>query len=78
LKETIQLAWQRFKIITAVIGDVQGHLIATLFYFTVLVPFGLGSRVLSDPLSIRRNSTTTSWLDRPPVSEELEAAKRQG
>jgi hypothetical protein len=78
LNEIIQLAWHRFRIITAIIGDVQGRLIASLFYFTVLVPFGLGSRILSDPLSIRRISPTTTWLDRPPVSEELEAAKRQG
>jgi hypothetical protein len=78
LNEIIQLAWYRFKIITAIIGDVQGRLIATLFYVTVLVPFGLASRMLSDPLRIRRNSPTTSWLDRLPVSEELESARRQG
>lgn len=78
MKEVIDLAWHRFRIITAIIGDVQGRLIASLFYFTVLVPFGLGSRIFSDPLSIRRISPTTAWLDRPPVSEELEAAKRQG
>ena len=78
MKETIDLAWHRFKIITVIVGDFQGRLIATLFYYTVLVPFGLGSRIFSDPLSIKRTSPTISWLDRVPASEELEAAKRQG
>lgn len=78
MRDTIQLAWDRFKIITAVIGDVQGRLIATLFYFTILVPFGLASRTFSDPLHIKFASLTTSWQDRAPISEDLEAAKRQG
>ncbi len=78
MRDIVHFAWQRFKIITAVIGDVQGRLIATLFYFTVLVPFGIASRIFSDPLNMKRSSPTTNWLDRVPVSEQLEAAKRQG
>ncbi len=78
MREIIDLAWDRFRIITTIIGDVQGRLIASLFYFTILVPFGLASRIFSDPLGIKRTSTTTSWLDRPAIAEELEAAKRQG
>ena len=76
MKVIIDLAWDRFKIIAAIIGDVQGRLIATLFYFTVLVPFGLASRVFSDPLHLK--PTTTTWVERAPVPEQLEAAQRQG
>jgi hypothetical protein len=77
LKEIIQLAWDRFTIITAIIGDVQGRAIATAFYFTVLVPFGVASRLLSDPLALK-SSGQPSWINRPPTPEALDAARRQG
>ena len=76
MKEIINLSWDRFKIITAIIGDVQGRLIVTLFYFTILVPFGLASRLFSDPMRLK--VTDAAWVERVPVSEALEAAQRQG
>lgn len=75
LKDILQLAWKRLLVITAVIGDVQGRLIALLFYFTILVPFGIGSRLFSDPLHIK---TQTRWLERPLVPSTLEDARKQG
>ena len=76
MKQIIALSWGRFKIIAAIIGDVQGRLIATLFYFTILVPFGLASRMFSDPLHLKE--TNAAWVEREPVPEALEAAQRQG
>jgi hypothetical protein len=76
LREIIQIAWDRFKIIAAIVGDAQARVIAILFYFTVLLPFGLISRFSSDPLQQRRRSY--AWLERPPIPNDLETAKRQG
>jgi len=78
LREIAAIAWERFKIITAIIGDVQGRLIAILFYFTILVPFGVASRLFSDPLNVKRGASATAWLERPPTPTEVEAAQRQG
>jgi hypothetical protein len=78
LRKITHIAWERFKIITGVIGDVQGRLIAILFYFSILVPFGVASRMFSDPLNIRRDTSSSAWLERPPASAEIEAAQRQG
>jgi hypothetical protein len=78
LAEIILLAWERFKVITVIIGDVQGRFIATLFYFTILLPFGIGSRLFSDPLRQNHNPDEPRWLERPPLSEQLDAASRQG
>ncbi|NDJ62714.1 MAG: hypothetical protein GYB67_16445 [Chloroflexi bacterium] len=47
-----------------------------LFYFTVLVPFGIGARLFSDPL--RQRVSAPAWIEREPVDNQLEAAKRQG
>ena len=61
---------------TSIIGDFQGRVIATLFYFTVLLPFGLGSRLSSDPLHLR--SGHDQWLGRDEVPRDLDSARRQG
>ena len=71
----LKLAWKRLLVITSVIGDAQGRLIAMLFYFTVLVPFGVGTRLFSDPL---KHAGKTEWLERHAVSPTLEDAKKQG
>lgn len=76
MKPVLQHAWQRFGLITSIIGDFQGRVIAILFYFTVLVPFGVGSRLFSDPLHLKRQDG--EWLQRDEVAHDLESAQRQG
>lgn len=76
LREIIRVAWERLKVISAVVGEAQARGIATLFYFTVLAPFGLASRLLSDPLRLRPDRAR--WVGREPVSNELDAARQQG
>ncbi|MDX1993552.1 MAG: hypothetical protein SF029_14285 [bacterium] len=71
-----QIAWKRFNTLAAVLGDVQGRVIMTAFYFTILLPFGLISRLTSDPL--RRRDTRLLWLERAPVPEDLDSARQQG
>ncbi len=76
MREILGLAWARFGLIGAIIGEVQSRVLVTAFYFTVLVPFGLASRLLSDPL--RRRQTTPTWLERDPVATDLDSARQQG
>lgn len=76
LKEIWDIAWQRFNVITSVVADGNGRFIATLFYFTIMVPFGIISSLTMDPLRIK--STESEWLQREPVPTDLESAKEQG
>jgi hypothetical protein len=76
LKELISIAWNRLNIIIGIVSDRQARAVATLFYFTILAPFGLISRLFTDPL--QHNTQNEHWLERPPVPTELEAARRQG
>lgn len=73
--QILRLAWDRLRVITAVIGDVQGRLIAMVFYYTLLVPFGVGARLFTDPL---RRHAGSAWLERPPVDSSLDDARMQG
>lgn len=77
-RDIAHIAWERFKIIAAILGDIQGRFIATLFYFTILVPFGLGSRLFSDPLHLTSKNAHVRWLERKPVDHQLDSAKQQG
>ena len=74
--EIFRIAWERFKIITALIADAQGRFVAMVFYFTIFAPFALGTRLFSDPL--KQRDKTPIWLDRPPVPSDIDSAKRQG
>jgi hypothetical protein len=78
MRELFDLAWKRLLVITSVIGDAQGRLIATLFYFTILVPFGIGARLFTDPLQQRHAGQPTTWLQRHELSTSLDDARRQG
>ncbi|MFQ3565874.1 MAG: hypothetical protein SNJ59_02635 [Aggregatilineales bacterium] len=74
--DILRLAWERFSIVAAIVGDYQGRFITNVFFYTILPPFGIGARLFSDPLGRKRSQP--SWLEREPVDNQLEAAKRQG
>ena len=73
-----QIAWERMKIITSIIGDIQGRLISTLMYFTIVVPFGVISTLVTDPLQRKGENVHPSWGKRDPVDNHLDSAMRQG
>ncbi len=70
------LLWDRLKIIAAIVGDVEAQAIVTIFYYTILMPFGLISRLTSDPLE--RHVKSVTWLERSPLPTDLESARKQG
>ena len=67
-------AWKRFG---QFMGDFLARAVLTLFYFTVLVPFGLGVTLLSDPLRTRRSGSQPMWLSRQTGDQSLDDARRQ-
>jgi hypothetical protein len=75
MSKTGRLAWKRWTIIGEVYGDFQARLFATLFYFTILVPFAAGVRLTRDPLHL--GGTNRAWLKRDPVGSTLDDARRQ-
>jgi hypothetical protein len=69
--------WQAWKRFGQFLGDILARIVLTLFYFTVLVPFGLGVRLLSDPLRTRHTGTTSLWALRQTGDQSLDEARRQ-
>ena len=75
MSEIGRRAWKRWTIVGEMFGDFQAHLFATLFYFTILVPFAVVMRLTRDPLHLR--GTNSAWLKRAPVGNKLDDARRQ-
>jgi hypothetical protein len=67
--------WTSWKRVGGFIGDFFGRLILTLFYFTLVLPFGLMMRIFRDPLSLRRNEPP-SWQARDDDDTTLDSARR--
>ena len=69
--------WARWKELAGYIGDFQARLLLTLFYFVVLMPFGLCVRWLGDPLRVRRREASSNWLSRETLDRDIASARRQ-
>ncbi|MCY3834702.1 MAG: hypothetical protein OXG85_16950 [Chloroflexi bacterium] len=72
----LKIAWERFSVNSAIVADLNGRFIATAFYFTIMVPFGLLSAIFMDPL--RKKSGAAAWSEREPVPSDIASAKEQG
>jgi hypothetical protein len=77
LKDRASHGWGRWKELSQKAADFQARILLTVFYFTLMVPFGLVFGIVKDPLRIKRRPSGTYWLDRKPSSESLADAQRQ-
>lgn len=68
--------WQGWKAFGHFLGDWLARVALTIFYFTILIPFGLGVRLLADPLAIK-NKATPFWRPRTTGDQKLEQVLRQ-
>jgi hypothetical protein len=66
--------WKKWRAFGQVMGDFVARIFMTLFYFTVAVPFGIGVRLLKDPLHLK--SKEVAWLKRAEREETIETARR--
>ena len=73
--ETLRRLWLGWKKVARIIGDMIGRLFLSIFYFTLLVPFGLGVRLWSDPLAIKPEHGA-SWVERTTDVPTMDDARR--
>lgn len=77
LKGRASHGWGRWRELSQKAADVQARVLLTVFYFTVMVPFGLVFGLMKDPLRIKSRPSGSYWVERKPLSENLADAKRQ-
>jgi hypothetical protein len=74
--QVLRRIWAAWKRVGQFIGDWVGRVVLTVFYFTIFLPFGLGVRLFSDPLRLRR-AEGAHWLPRTTTDRTLDDARRQ-
>ncbi len=67
-------SWLRFG---HFMGDIVARVFMTIFYFTLLLPFGVIITLLGDPLDMRRKDKAPTWHARTTGDRTLEDARRQ-
>jgi hypothetical protein len=72
----LKRVWAEWIDLSRYIGDFQAKLILTIVYFTLFVPFGVGLRLLGDPLGQRRHRHT-AWVGRSTPDSDLAGLRRQ-
>ena len=72
--------WKRFVAwwmpIAEKIGNFMNRVILSIFYFVVVLPFGLGVSIFLDPLGLR-SKRRTAWTKCAPESNTIEESRRQ-
>lgn len=76
MRNIFQIAWDRFSTISSIIADVSARVVLVVFYFTILMPFGIGYTLLGDPL--QKKQQRASWLQRDPLPTDIDSARQQG
>ena len=75
--ETLKKIWGIWNRFGKLMGDIVGRVVLTLLYFTIVLPFGIGVRLLSDPLKIKLIPSSSFWHPREAVTDTFEEARRQ-
>lgn len=65
--------WKRFAM---KMGNFQGRMVMAFFYFSVVAPFALLSRVIGESQSAP-STPGSFWLDRPATAARLDSARTQ-
>lgn len=68
--------WTAWKAFGHFLGNIVGRVVLSVFYFTIFVPFGLGVRLLSDPLQIKTRPDSL-WRPRTTADQTLAQVERQ-
>jgi hypothetical protein len=70
----LKLVWKKWRAFGQIMGDFVARIFMTVFYFSVAVPFGVGVRLLKDPLRLKAKEV--GWLKREERPETIESARR--
>ena len=70
--------WNAWKCFSRQMGSYQSRVWMDFVYFTIVMPFGLGVTLLSDPLKIKRAHSNSNWQPKElPLKPSLDEARGQ-
>jgi hypothetical protein len=70
--------WNAWKGFAQRMGNYQSRVLMAFIYFTVVLPFGLGTKLLGDPLGVKGSSGGSNWQPKGlPLKPSIDEARRQ-
>ena len=75
--EFLKKLWRGWMKFGHFMGDIVGRVVMTVFYFTLLLPFGLIVTLFGDPLDMKHKDKTPTWRARTTGDRTMEEAQRQ-
>jgi hypothetical protein len=69
--------WSKWKKASDRVANIQARVLLTIFYFTLMAPFGLWQAFIADRLRLKRPSGDSYWADRSTLDRDLADARRQ-
>jgi hypothetical protein len=77
IKRFFSTIWEYWKKVGEFIGNMVGRVFLMVFYISVVLPFGVGTRLLGDPLDIRRKQQASAWKNRTSPEPTIKAGYNQ-
>jgi hypothetical protein len=71
----LESIWAGWKKIGSAIGDLLARIVLSILYFTLVLPFGLITRLTRDPLDLDDHSPVR-WHDRSTNDHTIEDGRR--
>ncbi len=75
--EFLKMFWRGWMRFGHFMGDIVGRVVMTLFYFTLLLPFGVIITLFGDSLDMKHKDKAPAWHARTTGDQTLEDARRQ-
>jgi hypothetical protein len=69
--------WARWKAMSERVANVQARVLLSIFYFTLMAPFGVWQAFVSDRLVLRRPRGESFWVARTTRDRTLADGRKQ-
>jgi hypothetical protein len=69
--------WEGWKVFGTRLGNYQSRILLGLFYFPVIIPFGIIVRLFQDPLQRKVHQAESRWIPRDKSNFDIETIQRQ-
>lgn len=77
MKQNLEAGWRKWKALSDRVANVQSRILLSVFYFTLMAPFGMWQAWLADRLALRRADGPSAWVARSTGDRTLDDARRQ-
>lgn len=75
--KVLKLVWKRWLKIAKVVGNFQGQVFLTVFYFVLVLPFGIGVALFADPLKMKKPGRGSNFSKWKHIQDTLASAHNQ-